>query len=296
MADQTEDGDVITQRFTGGEVSWNSSTNDFTTQPSNLASSLSGLEVPGAEQPQAPSTPLAASDANGTNWFAPQWWWLLILVPVLLLLLGLVFGALWRNRRQGCGESVGYEAPDDSELRADAARPYAPAVAVGHGSADDQDQDLSAPVGERGFGPEISDATAEDRGDRIGEIPDGEEDEFASLSFQEDPDAIDTAPTRIESDDEIPFELDEPTRTEWDDETPSGQHAAVEIDEPAAARMAFHLPLDDPYQAPEGYPVKADTQSGLYWTPDSGLYDDARAEISFASEEFARTNGFVRAD
>ena len=122
MADQTEDGDVISQRFTGGEISWDSSTNDFTTEPANLASSLSGLEVPGAEQPQAPSTPSAASDTNGTNWFAPQWWWLLILVPVLLLLLGLVFGALWRNRRQG-GESVGYEAPDDAELRADALGP-----------------------------------------------------------------------------------------------------------------------------------------------------------------------------
>ena len=47
---------------------------------------------------------------------------MLILVPVLLLLLGLVFGALWRNRRQG-GESVGYEAPDDAELRADALCP-----------------------------------------------------------------------------------------------------------------------------------------------------------------------------
>ncbi len=58
----------------------------------------------------------------------------------------------------------------------------------------------------------------------------------------------------------------------------------------------FTCPSMIPIQAPDGYPVKADTQSGLYWTPDSGLYDDARAEIWFASEEFARTNGFVRAD
>ena len=45
VADQTEDGDVITQRFTGGEISWDSSTKSFTTEPPNLASSLSGLEV-----------------------------------------------------------------------------------------------------------------------------------------------------------------------------------------------------------------------------------------------------------
>ena len=114
VADQTEDGDVITQRFTGGEISWDSSTKSFTTEPPNLASSLSGLEVPEVEPPRAPSAPSAASDTDdGTNWFAPQWWWLLILVPVLLLLLGLVFGALWRGRRQG-GDDFGYGAQDDA--------------------------------------------------------------------------------------------------------------------------------------------------------------------------------------
>jgi uncharacterized protein with LGFP repeats len=54
------------------------------------------------------------------------------------------------------------------------------------------------------------------------------------------------------------------------------------------------LALDDPYQAPAGYPVKADTTTGLYWTPGSAQYDGARAEIWFASEEFALTNGFVK--
>ena len=41
MADQTEDGDVITQRFTGGEISWDTTTNKFSTEPPNLASGLS---------------------------------------------------------------------------------------------------------------------------------------------------------------------------------------------------------------------------------------------------------------
>ena len=44
------------------------------------------------------------------------------------------------------------------------------------------------------------------------------------------------------------------------------------------------------------YPVEADTKSGMYWTADSDLYDEVLAEIWFVSEEFARTNGFVRAD
>ena len=58
---------------------------------------------------------------------------------------------------------------------------------------------------------------------------------------------------------------------------------------------ALHLPLDDdPDAIPDGYPIKADTRSGLYWTPGSADYDEARAEIWFATEEIARTNGFVR--
>ena len=59
---------------------------------------------------------------------------------------------------------------------------------------------------------------------------------------------------------------------------------------------ALHLPLDDPSDIPDGYPIKADTQSGLYWTPDSTDYDDASAEIWFATEEIARANGFNPGD
>ena len=43
-------------------------------------------------------------------------------------------------------------------------------------------------------------------------------------------------------------------------------------------------------------PIKADTKTGLYWAPGTTLYDEARAEIWFASEELARTNGFQRAN
>ena len=95
---------------------------------------------------------------------------------------------------------------------------------------------------------------------------------------------MDTAPTRV------------PTPADRDPLTDTGRHARIEIDEPAPNGTALHLPLDDPYEAPEGYPIKADTKSGLYWAPGGTLYDDARAEIWFASEELARTNGFVRAN
>ena len=50
--------------------------------------------------------------------------------------------------------------------------------------------------------------------------------------------------------------------------------------------MALRLALDDPYHAPEGYPIKADTTTGQYWTPGTWSYDRARAEI--ASSPFGR--------
>jgi uncharacterized protein with LGFP repeats len=62
-------------------------------------------------------------------------------------------------------------------------------------------------------------------------------------------------------------------------------------------RPTIHLPLDhDPYQAPDGYPIKASARFGLYYTPSSALYYDTLAEIWFASEEAAQANGFVKAD
>jgi uncharacterized protein with LGFP repeats len=106
----------------------------------------------------------------------------------------------------------------------------------------------------------------------------------AGQAEPDDQDKIDTTPTRM------------PTSAERDPLTDTGRHARIEIDEPAPNGTALHLPLDDPNEAPDGYPIKADTKSGLYWAPGSTLYDEARAEIWFASEELARTNGFVRAN
>jgi uncharacterized protein with LGFP repeats len=63
-----------------------------------------------------------------------------------------------------------------------------------------------------------------------------------------------------------------------------------------ARRPTIHMPLADPYQMPDGYPVKASARSGLYYLPDSALYHDTLAEIWFASEDAALASGFVNAD
>jgi uncharacterized protein with LGFP repeats len=296
MADQTENDNVITQRFSGGVVSWDSSTNKFTTEPPNLASQLSGLQVPGYEAPKAPSSP-QASDTNGGTGFEWNWWWLLALIPVLILV-GLVAFAALRSRRGGGDDGrfdtgVGGPGPDTPAYSG------APAQADRLGSDDDHAADLfsdryageglgslsSSPAGQRSYpsaptnlwgSPEQTDeATEAQPVAGTAQTPQDEE---------EDPDKVDTAPTRV------------PTTVERDPLTDTGRHARIVIDEPEPLRTALRLPLDDPNQAPEGYPIKADTESGLYWAPGSALYDDARAEIWFASEEFARTNGFVSGD
>ncbi|MCV7290051.1 hypothetical protein H7J87_32470 [Mycolicibacterium wolinskyi] len=429
MADQTEDGSVVTQRFSGGAISWDRSDNTFTTEPPNLATELTGLEIPGLEQsPQAGSPPQASDDTDSKPFsWQWNWWWLLALIPVLLLA-GLIVGAaLWHRRRgrdddgfdhdpfdddhyddgphddrfdddehygEGRYESSRY---DESRFRDDAyaddrggdrgghyqptadyqtgeaptsrlvAEPYRE-TATG-GSPFDGPTDASMPVSQwaapGGFGPreadeeeppeeaaELADAhPGEDGFDEDGydeddyddgdEYVDGDEleddedvvdigvlddqsqldDDFddedeldeegdleqhgqdlraapgipssliagvpaaAAFNDDDDQDNVDTAPTRVVTDADL--------RSSG---PPSGRHAAIELDEPMPSATAIHLPLDDPQRAPQGYPIKADTKSGLYWSPDSSEYDDAIAEIWFASEEFARTNGFVRAD
>jgi uncharacterized protein with LGFP repeats len=63
-----------------------------------------------------------------------------------------------------------------------------------------------------------------------------------------------------------------------------------------AERPTIRLPLDDPYQVPDGYPIKANASFGLYYTPSSPLYHDTLAEFWLSSEEVARANGFTKAD
>jgi uncharacterized protein with LGFP repeats len=113
-----------------------------------------------------------------------------------------------------------------------------------------------------------------------------EPDEPDEPDEDDDPDAVDTAPTRV---------LTVAPVVQRDLLADTGRHARIEVAEPEQ-RVAFLMPLEDPNEAPEGYPVKASTKSGVYWAPGSALYDHARAEIWFATEELARVNGFVTDD
>ncbi len=311
MADQTEAGDVITQRFSGGVVSWDRSSNEFSTEPANLASELSGLEVPGQTAPGAPSTS-QASDSSGNKWFKFSWWWLLALVPVVVLI-GAVLLATMLRRRKGEDPFAadGSYAMQDAGFGGEPEHAYSAPGAANPTTTDDEY--AAAMFGDRYTSRGLASLPGSDtpRGDDLpyeedlpqddddasadydpwGAPPTLEEDEPPAVVDEpgeedDDPDAVDTAPTPV---------LTVAPAAQPDPLTDTGRHARIEVDEPEP-QIAFLMPLEDPNEAPEGYPVKASTKSGVYWAPGSALYDDARAEIWFATEELARVNGFVTDD
>jgi uncharacterized protein with LGFP repeats len=118
-----------------------------------------------------------------------------------------------------------------------------------------------------------------------------DEERFDDEHFDEDPDAVDTAPTLIPTPSEVRHGRHAAADAADDDDT---THFAAFVPI-APGQLAIHLPLDDPYEVPEGYPVKANASFGVYYMPDSALYEDTLAEIWFCSEEIAQANGFTKA-
>jgi uncharacterized protein with LGFP repeats len=437
VGDQAVDGDRVSQQFTGGKISWNRAKNSFTTDPSNLAPALSGLQIPGQNQPSTVAMP-----SHGKK-FTVQRWWLLAGIPVLVLVvLAGLLTIVWRRRRRSRRERADYEEEHDTDAG------YV--AAVGGHWVDDDDADLSTeylrlddrhpPEPEQP--PDAGPAARVDWGREIGFAADGSEEvepvgvyggeapsesrEGAGLfvrpvaTEEEDPDAVDTDSIPVVSQavlleagyPEVPEEAGYPgvpeepgysvvpeeagypvvpeeaghpdvdhedagypdagyvdggyadagypvvvphvppggayfghdardadeTDAAYPDvavpraapdlgypeaaapeahveetvvpdpvapsaEPRTGRHAAVDTEDDSEAansaypeRPTIHLPLDDPYQVPEGYPIKASARFGLYYTPGSELYHDTLAEIWLASEEVARVNGFIKAD
>jgi uncharacterized protein with LGFP repeats len=303
VGDQALDGDVVTQKFSGGKIAWDRAKNTFSTEPANLVSQLSGLREPAQNPPAGPSAP--SGTARSAVW---RWWWWPVVVAVLLLLgmAGLV--GLWRHRQHrrgfagGDAGDTGLREPEDE-------------TKVHYGAVADPDRRWSADT-DSAFGslpfaggypeppgvppsaepPNRATARWRPRTRVDVDLPEGaaEETDGAAAASEPGPDAradnsdvVDTAPTRVPLD--------------------PGRHAAVNTGEagdaepqPAApaepTHPAIHLPLEDADRAPDGYPVKGNASFGLYYTPGSTLYEDAFAEIWFTDEEIARVNGFTKAD
>lgn len=349
VGDQTIAKDIVTQKFTGGQIAWNKTANTYTTQPANLASALSGLQVPGQKTPAGSASPNAK-----VNWLSGHKVWLLAGAAALLLIGLFALLARWLGRRRAArrdgragdlGDS-GYEPATesvsewssgaDSDLASSSLssdyRPPRPRTVrlpsqpssawmppsqrslvdelLGDDETDRHDQlsDFDELEHNDDFDhaddfdhddefdgdTELIHAAELDRADefdRVGEFDRaGEFDHGVERQFDEDSDDVDTDPTGI------PVAGDgRGGRHAANDGEDALVTEAVPLPRIAPGQLAIHLPMDDPYQIPDGYPVKANASSGLYYMPDSGLYEDTQAEIWFATEEVAKANGFHKA-
>jgi uncharacterized protein with LGFP repeats len=305
MGDQVVDRDLVAQKFTGGQIVWDPAKNAFSTQPASLASSLSGLQVPGHMMPAGSVPTGGAARAH-----ALRWWSVGILA---VLLIGMAVSMVLRRcrRRARAGR---YGEPCDPGRDMDVG--YDAGTASGSQWSKDADHDLASETLSDGFREpwsrprtvrlpsQLSNGwTPPVRSDLADELPGHEIDSAATSSWlsddvEQDPDSVDTAPTRLPAQAEV--STGRPLAP-----TGSGRHAAVDtagddadfiaLQLRAPGELAIHLPLADPYQVPDGYPVKANASFGLYYMPDSVLYEDTLAEIWFANEEIARAIGFIKA-
>ncbi|MEO8816359.1 MAG: hypothetical protein ABI307_00690, partial [Mycobacterium sp.] len=306
VGDQTVEGDVVSQKFSGGTISWNRVTNTFSTEPGDLAKSLSGLQIPGLNLPNASSSTSVGGSSTESHW---HWSWVLIPVVVLAVLGVLATAALWWQRRRpevSLGSSTPIARVDNrpaEELEAEdqwSGTNHEPEHTVrlpsrygtpgGLGSGRDTSGGLGSgrdTPGVLGSGRDLAgQSTPDDAWTRFGETADESDDS-------------DTAPTQVV------VEKDFGTGRHAvvsDPDTGGDQHAfqafqAFQDQEETSSSVhpVMHLPLDDPYQPPVGYPIKANIGSGLYYTAHSVLYSDTLAEIWFATEDAARLNGFSRA-
>lgn len=328
VGDQTLDGDVVSQKFTGGLISWNQATNAFSTEPAKLAQQLSGLQIPGVNLPDG-STATSTGAGSETHW---NWLWVLIPVGVLAVLGAAAGGVIWWQRRRPAGQPAPAPAPAPARV------PVAMPPVNDDYDYDDADQQwahheqndhegtvrLPSRYGTSFGAPAEVDPPSES-------IPSapwlhyGEPE--AAAADDDDDDNTDTAPTRVVADEvgtgrhsvghgpsgaePRSFELPEapsyraPEQRSYDAPEPRSydapQPGLFGVAEPRgftteeSVHPVMHLPLDDPYQQPTGYPIKANIGSGLYYTPQNALYDDTLAEIWFATEEAARLNGFTKA-
>ncbi|ORA84253.1 LGFP repeat-containing protein [Mycobacterium malmoense] len=361
--DQAVDGDVVSQQFTGGKISWNRAKNTFTTDPANLAPLLSGLQVSGQNQPSTAAMP---SHAKPFTW---HWWWLLAAIPVLVLVVLLVVVAAgWRRRRSARdtpayeperGADAGYEAAADGHWGrddADLATEHLPLgdlhppelqpppdagpaarVSWSRGAAADLAEDVATAGA---YGGEARPVSEEENPDAVDtdSIPVVSEAELSEVGYPEASEEADyleadyveadyveadyVEADYVEADagyaddgypDAAPDDTVVPVAVAPDTQPRTGRHAAIDAEDDAedalevipeaanaapgpAGRPTIHLPLEDPYQVPDGYPIKASARFGLYYTPGSELYHDTLAEIWLSSEEVAQANGFIKAD
>jgi uncharacterized protein with LGFP repeats len=290
VADQAVDGDVVSQKFAGGKVSWNRAKNTFTTDPSNLAPLLSGLQVSGQNQPSGAAMP---SHAKKSAWHS---WYLLVIIPLAVLLALLVFVVFGRGRRRAGRDAAAY-GPDR-----DVAVGGYDAAAVGHWGHEDADvatehfgfgephPSEEQPAG-AGSGARVSWSRGDEAAARLtedvraareygGEWPSGSEEGTGRLGIEEDPDAVDT--------DSIPVVVSEDVLAEADypDAAPEPTYTDAAYPEEATAPEVATPEEAAPEEAApeEAAPEEAAPEEAA---PEEAALEEAALEVAAPEESYA---------
>jgi hypothetical protein len=266
------------------------------------------VQVPGQKTP-ATAAPTAGGKTH--NW--RRWWWLGVGILATLLIAVAVLEFLRGRERRAAradtrdtrvaerdhADEVGYDAESESQWPSEADDDHATSSLSEVYRAPVRPRTVRLPSQQpASWTPaahdDLDEETLVDEIVTATELSDVDEDFDRHLvqELDEDPDAVDTAPTRIPSGSELGGEAGGGRHAAADTEDDTAHFAATPI---ASGQLAIHLPMDDPYQVPDGYPVKANASFGLYYMPDSTLYEDTMAELWFANEEIARANGFNKA-
>lgn len=332
VGDLTTNGDVMTQKFANGSLTYNKATGAWTSEPNAAwATELSGVAIPGMPNASMPnmSAPNMSANMSAPNMNAPEmsapnvnatdtdtggfnWWWLII--PLLLILAGLVLAWLLRRRKPKV-------STPDANLRR-------PAAAAPTASKPDLKMTAAGTAAAAAAGAAAAGAAMKARHDaNVVPEDDAKTAHYGEHSPEPSPEAYhtvsdgDTTNVASDQDPDTPSGYGEHSP----DPSPEAYHGVGGAAAGAAAAGAAagaagaasggkgdgvgsylkggvetpvpvggHLPLDDTSKAPEGYPIKGDANSGTYLTPDLDAYHTTTAEIWFATESAAEAAGFTR--
>jgi large subunit ribosomal protein L22 len=75
----------------------------------------------------------------------------------------------------------------------------------------------------------------------------------------------------------------------------SDADSVVDADDESPFGPLSHAPLEDPNEAPEGYPIKGNADSMKYHQPDGRWFEQTVAEVWFATTDAAEAAGFTEA-
>ncbi|MEE4024200.1 hypothetical protein V1Y59_14035 [Gordonia sp. PKS22-38] len=120
-ADMTRSGDVMSQEFANGTITYDTASGEWTSSPDDgWADQLAGSPIPGTADPSDVGASSADTNATDDATEGSGWWWLLI--PFLIILVGLMLIWLFRKFGQPVGARDQHtdDAPDTAD-RADAA-------------------------------------------------------------------------------------------------------------------------------------------------------------------------------